>query len=111
VRFHAPTSYVSSTGADLVHGSGLQMMHSQSTRQSEVASCMCTSCCCTLNLQVHDTADHNVSAGITGFTVVLCLPGNAPTLMAFDDLGKVAPLWMNLSLAIFLDKEANKEWG
>jgi hydroxyproline O-arabinosyltransferase len=38
-------------------------------------------------------------------------PGNAPTLMAFDDLGKVAPLWMNLSLAIFLDKEANKEWG
>ena len=31
--------------------------------------------------------------------------------MAFDDLGKVAPLWMNLSLAIFLDKEANKEWG
>lgn len=32
-------------------------------------------------------------------------------MMAWDDLVKVAPLWMNISLAIFNDKEASKEWG
>ena len=31
--------------------------------------------------------------------------------MAFDDLTRVAPLWVNLSLAIFLDEDANREWG
>ena len=37
--------------------------------------------------------------------------GNAPTMMAWDDLAKVAPLWMNISLSIFNDPEASKEWG
>ena len=44
-------------------------------------------------------------------TLVLLSAGNAPTMMRFDDLAKVAPLWMNTSLAIFYDSEANKEWG
>ncbi|KAK9823561.1 hypothetical protein WJX72_003781 [[Myrmecia] bisecta] len=37
--------------------------------------------------------------------------GNAPTLMAFDDLQRVAPGWLNVSLAIFHDEEAHKAWG
>ena len=41
----------------------------------------------------------------------LAVLGNAPTMMAWDDLVRVAPLWMNISLAIFNDKEAAKEWG
>ncbi len=32
-------------------------------------------------------------------------------MMAWDDLVTVAPLWMNISLAIFNDAEAAKEWG
>ena len=32
-------------------------------------------------------------------------------MMAWDDLITVAPLWMNISLAIFNDAEAAKEWG
>jgi hydroxyproline O-arabinosyltransferase len=41
----------------------------------------------------------------------LFFTGNAPTMIRFDDLIRVAPLWMNTSLAIFYDEEANKEWG
>ncbi|KAK9833448.1 hypothetical protein WJX81_006347 [Elliptochloris bilobata] len=37
--------------------------------------------------------------------------GNAPTLMAMRDLRKVAPLWVNVSRAIFDDKEAHEKWG
>mmetsp|Transcript_21179 Transcript_21179/g.63737 ORF Transcript_21179/g.63737 Transcript_21179/m.63737 type:complete len:583 (-) Transcript_21179:106-1854(-) len=37
--------------------------------------------------------------------------GNAPTMMAWDDLARVAPKWMNLSVAIFNDEETAKEWG
>ena len=32
-------------------------------------------------------------------------------MMAWDDLVKVAPLWMNTSLSIFNDPVASKEWG
>lgn len=39
------------------------------------------------------------------------LAGNAPTMMAWDDLARVAPKWMNLSVAIFNDEETAKEWG
>lgn len=34
--------------------------------------------------------------------------GNAPTLMAMRDLRKVAPMWVNVSHAIFDDKEAHE---
>ena len=34
--------------------------------------------------------------------------GNAPTLMAVKDLRKVAPMWVNVSHAIFDDKEAHE---
>ena len=34
--------------------------------------------------------------------------GNAPTLMAMRDLRKVAPHWVNVSRAIFDDKEAHE---
>ena len=34
--------------------------------------------------------------------------GNAPTLMAMKDLRKVAPMWVNVSHAIFDDKEAHE---
>ncbi len=37
--------------------------------------------------------------------------GNAPTMMSFKDLGVVAPLWVNLSQAIFNDADASREWG
>ena len=38
---------------------------------------------------------------------VLCA-GNAPTLMSLKSLRKVAPTWMNVSKAIFDDKEAHE---
>jgi hydroxyproline O-arabinosyltransferase len=37
--------------------------------------------------------------------------GNAPTLLAWDDLVAAAPVWYNMSLAIHADPEANKAWG
>ncbi|EIE23811.1 hypothetical protein COCSUDRAFT_47447 [Coccomyxa subellipsoidea C-169] len=37
--------------------------------------------------------------------------GNAPTLMSLKSLRKVAPTWMNVSKAIFDDKEAHEAWG
>lgn len=37
--------------------------------------------------------------------------GNAPTMLAFEDLQKVAPLWFNLSIAIHNDPQASKAWG
>lgn len=37
--------------------------------------------------------------------------GNAPTMMAWAHLARVAPVWMNTSLAIFNDEETAKEWG
>lgn len=37
--------------------------------------------------------------------------GNAPTLMSWDDLTQVVPLWFNLSIAIHNDDEAAKAWG
>jgi hypothetical protein len=37
--------------------------------------------------------------------------GNSPTYMAFEDMKRVMPLWMNISIAVFKDQEANKVWG
>eukprot|EP00884_Botryococcus_braunii_P021976 jgi/Botrbrau1/8462/Bobra.0237s0079.1 len=37
--------------------------------------------------------------------------GNAPTMMTFQQLARVAETWMNVSHAIFDDEEAHKEWG
>ncbi|KAL0032623.1 hypothetical protein WJX77_011236 [Trebouxia sp. C0004] len=37
--------------------------------------------------------------------------GNAPTLLSLAQLQKMAPMWMNTSMAIFSDEQANKEWG
>ena len=37
--------------------------------------------------------------------------GSAPTMMTWDDLKRVAPLWFNLSIAIHTDAVAAKEWG
>ena len=37
--------------------------------------------------------------------------GNSPTFMTFDDMKKVMPIWMNTSIAIFKDAEANKVRG
>ncbi|CAD7698291.1 unnamed protein product, partial [Ostreobium quekettii] len=37
--------------------------------------------------------------------------GNAPTMMTFLDLKSVTNKWLNVSLAIFKDDEAQKEWG
>ncbi|PNH11871.1 hypothetical protein TSOC_001280, partial [Tetrabaena socialis] len=37
--------------------------------------------------------------------------GNSPTFMTFDDMKKVMPVWMNISIAVFKDKEANSVWG
>lgn len=37
--------------------------------------------------------------------------GNSPTYMLFEDMKAVMPIWMNLSIAIFKDKEANEKWG
>ena len=34
--------------------------------------------------------------------------GNAPTLMSLRSLKRVAPTWMNVSKAIFDDKEAHE---
>ena len=34
--------------------------------------------------------------------------GNAPTLMSVKHLKKVAPMWMNVSKAIFDDEEAHE---
>ena len=41
---------------------------------------------------------------------VVCYVGNAPTLMSLKSLRKVAPTWMNVSKAIFDDKEAHEVW-
>ena len=37
--------------------------------------------------------------------------GNSPTYMTFDDMKKVMPTWMNVSIAVFKDQEANSVWG
>ncbi len=34
--------------------------------------------------------------------------GNAPTLLSLAQLQKMAPTWMNTSMAIFGDQQANK---
>ena len=34
--------------------------------------------------------------------------GNAPTFISFEDMRRVMPLWMNTSIAVFKDPEANK---
>jgi hypothetical protein len=31
--------------------------------------------------------------------------------MTFDDMKKVMPTWMNVSIAVFKDEEANRVWG
>lgn len=36
------------------------------------------------------------------------LVGNAPTLLSLAQLQKMAPTWMNTSMAIFNDEQANK---
>ena len=36
------------------------------------------------------------------------LIGNAPTLLSLAQLQKMAPTWMNTSMAIFGDQQANK---
>eukprot|EP00198_Chlamydomonas_reinhardtii_P000268 XP_001689603.1 predicted protein [Chlamydomonas reinhardtii] len=37
--------------------------------------------------------------------------GNSPTFMTFEDMKKVMPTWMNVSIAVFKDQEANSVWG
>jgi len=37
--------------------------------------------------------------------------GNSPTFMSFSSMETVMPIWMNVSIAIFKDAEANKVWG
>jgi len=37
--------------------------------------------------------------------------GSSPTIMAWDDLQKVAPVWFNLSIAVHNNPAASKEWG
>ena len=37
--------------------------------------------------------------------------GNSPTFMSLDDMKRAMPVWMNTSIAIFKDQEANKAWG
>ncbi len=40
--------------------------------------------------------------------VTTLLIGNAPTLLSLAQLQKMAPTWMNTSMAIFADQQANK---
>lgn len=40
--------------------------------------------------------------------VTKLLIGNAPTLLSLAQLQKMAPTWMNTSMAIFADQQANK---
>ena len=37
--------------------------------------------------------------------------GSSPTMLTWNDLEKVVPIWFNLSIAIHNDEEAVKEWG
>lgn len=34
--------------------------------------------------------------------------GNSPTWLTLEDMRKVVPLWLNLSIAVYQDKEAQK---
>uniref|UniRef100_A0A383W4V9 Apple domain-containing protein n=1 Tax=Tetradesmus obliquus TaxID=3088 RepID=A0A383W4V9_TETOB len=37
--------------------------------------------------------------------------GNSPTFLSMTQMKQVIPLWQNMSVAIFKDKEANEKWG
>ncbi|GMH33444.1 hypothetical protein BSKO_01278 [Bryopsis sp. KO-2023] len=37
--------------------------------------------------------------------------GNAPTMLRFDDMKRMAQPWLDLTLKIYHDEEAHKEWG
>mmetsp|Transcript_63547 Transcript_63547/g.200965 ORF Transcript_63547/g.200965 Transcript_63547/m.200965 type:complete len:560 (+) Transcript_63547:123-1802(+) len=37
--------------------------------------------------------------------------GNSPNFISKRDLARIAPVWMNVTMAIKLDHEANKAWG
>ncbi|MEW5304340.1 MAG: hypothetical protein WDW36_006957 [Sanguina aurantia] len=37
--------------------------------------------------------------------------GNSPTFMTMDQMVTIMPIWMNTSIAIFKDAEANRVWG
>lgn len=37
--------------------------------------------------------------------------GNSPTFLSVEQMERVMPVWMNTSIAIFKDKDANREWG
>eukprot|EP00798_Chlamydomonas_sp_ICE-L_P018627 gene18627-25142_t len=37
--------------------------------------------------------------------------GNSPTFLTMDQMKTSMPIWMNISIAIFKDKEASKAWG
>ncbi|KAJ9530850.1 hypothetical protein QJQ45_028857 [Haematococcus lacustris] len=37
--------------------------------------------------------------------------GNSPTYLSMSDMTKIMPIWMNTSIAIFKDTEANQAWG
>ena len=41
-------------------------------------------------------------------TLTMLVIGNAPTLLSLAQLQKMAPTWMNTSMAIFNDEQANK---
>jgi len=41
-------------------------------------------------------------------TLTMLIIGNAPTLLSLAQLQKMAPTWMNTSMAIFGDQQANK---
>ena len=38
-------------------------------------------------------------------------PGNAPTMMSWEDMQRVMPHFFNLSIAVHNDPAASKEWG
>ena len=59
----------------------------------------------------HATSAHLPYIHPLAWAPALCPAGNAPTMMAFEDMKKVFPTWFNLSIAIHTDPEAVKEWG
>ncbi len=48
-------------------------------------------------------------------TLALCAcphsAGNAPTLLSIEDMRRLMPLCLNVSLEAHRDPEANREWG
>ena len=74
-------------------------------------------------LQQHSTWQAGGAAGRAGPCCLLrraaecrapalpCRAGNAPTMLSWEDMKKVAPIFFNMSIAVHNDAEASKEWG